>query len=71
MIKMIKNADKGTDWKKYKTELKEVIIKNKQADTSFVNSVITKYLKQYNVKVKPTEFSNTFSAFESTPGTSK
>ena len=71
VIKMIKNADKGTDWKKYKTELKEVIIKNKQADTSFVNSVITKYLKQYNVKVKPTEFSNTFSAFESTPGTSK
>lgn len=71
VVKMIKNADKGTDWKKYQKDLKEVIIKNKQADTSFVNSVITKYLKKYNVKVKPTEFSNTFAAFETTNSSSK
>lgn len=70
VVKMIKNVDKGTDWKKYQKELKKVIIQKKQSDTTFVNSVITKYLKKYNVEVKPTEFSNIFSAFESTTSTS-
>src|SRR5574337_81796 len=71
VVKMVKNADKGTDWKKYKKELKAVITTSKQNDTQFVNSIITKYLKDYNVKVKPKEFSNTFAAFESTTDSSK
>ncbi|MDN5965916.1 MAG: peptidyl-prolyl cis-trans isomerase [Lactococcus sp.] len=71
VVKMVKNADKGTDWKKYKKELKAVITTTKQNDTQFVNSIITKYLKDYNVKVKPKEFANTFAAFESTTDSSK
>ena len=71
VVKMVKNADKGTDWKKYKKELKAVITTTKQNDTQFVNSIITKYLKEYNVKVKPKEFANTFAAFESTTDSSK
>ena len=57
--------------KKYKKELKAVITTTKQNDTQFVNSIITKYLKDYNVKVKPKEFANTFAAFESTTDSSK
>ncbi|WP_460054418.1 peptidylprolyl isomerase PrsA [Pseudolactococcus yaeyamensis] len=64
VVKMIKNADKGTDWKKYKKELKEIITTNKQNDATFVNGIIAGYLKDYNVKVKPTEFSNIFSSYE-------
>ncbi|WP_084463449.1 peptidyl-prolyl cis-trans isomerase [Lactococcus chungangensis] len=64
VVKMIKNADKGTDWKKYKKELKQIITTNKQNDATFVNGIIASYLKDYNVKVKPTEFSNIFSSYE-------
>ncbi len=64
VVKMIKNADKGTDWKKYKKELKTIITTNKQNDATFVNGIIASYLKDYNVKVKPKEFSNIFSSYE-------
>lgn len=64
VVKMIKTSDKGTDWKKYKTELKAIITTTKQNDSTFVNGIIAGYLKDYNVKVKPVEFSNIFSPYE-------
>ncbi|GFH41727.1 foldase protein PrsA [Lactococcus hodotermopsidis] len=64
VVKMIKSSDKGTDWKKYKKELKEVITSEKMSDITFVNSIFAKYLTKYNVKVKPEEFSAIFSDYE-------
>ncbi|GFH39815.1 foldase [Pseudolactococcus insecticola] len=66
IIKMIKNSDKGTDWKKYKSELKSIIETTKQNDTTFVNGIIATYLTKYNVTVKPTAFATIFSAYETT-----
>jgi foldase protein PrsA len=70
VVKMIKNVDKGTDWKKYKKELKEVISTTKQNDSTFVKGIIADYLKKYNVKVKPKEFNTIFAAYESAATTS-
>lgn len=64
VVKMIKASDKGSDWKKYKKELKEIITTTKQNDATFVNGIIAGYLKDYNVKVKPVEFSNIFTPYE-------
>lgn len=71
VVKMIKNADKGTDWKKHKKELKEVITTTKQNDDAFVKGIIADYLKSYNVKVKPTEFANIFAGYQTTTTSSE
>ena len=66
VVKMIKTSDKGADMNKYKNELKNVIKVQKEADTTYVSSVIAGFLKEYNVTVKETSFANVFAQFTQT-----
>jgi foldase protein PrsA len=66
VVKMVKTSEKGSDMNKYKSQLQGVIKAQKEADTTYVSSVIASYLKKYDVTVKETAFSNLFSQFTQT-----
>lgn len=70
IVEMVKTSDKGKDMNKYKKELQSVIKSEKEQDTTYVSSVIAKYLKKYNVTVKEEAFSTLFSQFTQTSSTS-
>lgn len=63
IVEMVKTSEKGTDMNKYKKELQNVIKTEKESDTTYNNSVITKYLKKNNVEVKNKSFSSIFSQY--------
>ncbi|MDR0298017.1 MAG: peptidyl-prolyl cis-trans isomerase [Streptococcaceae bacterium] len=63
VVYMIKNPGKGTDMNKYKTQLENYIMTQKEQDSTFVQGVIKQYLTKYNVTVKENSFSNIFSNF--------
>ena len=63
IVEMVKTSEKGTDMNKYKKELQNVIKTEKESDTTYYNSVITKYLKKNNVEVKNKSFSSIFSQY--------
>ena len=63
IVEMVKISEKGTDMNKYKKELQNVIKTEKESDTTYNNSVITKYLKKNNVEVKNKSFSSIFSQY--------
>lgn len=58
IVKMVKNQDKGHDWKPYKKELTAIFEEQKKSDNEFVTSVITKELKKANVKIKDADMKN-------------
>lgn len=70
IVEMVKTSEKGTDMKKYKKELQNVIKTEKEQDTTFVSSVIAKYLKKNNVTVKESAFASLFSQFTQTSSSS-
>ena len=63
IVEMVKTSEKGTDMNKYKKELQNIIKTEKESDTTYNNSVITKYLKKNNVEVKNKSFSSIFSQY--------
>jgi foldase protein PrsA len=63
IVEMVKTSEKGTDMNKYKKELQNVIKTEKESDTTYNNSVITKFLKKNNVEVKNKSFSSIFSRY--------
>ena len=63
IVEMVKTSEKGTDMNKYKKELQNVIKTEKESDTTYNNSVITKYLKKNDVEVKNKSFSSIFSQY--------
>lgn len=65
IVNMAKKEDKKADWKEYKTRLKEIILDEKNNDTTFQNKVIAKELDRANVKIKDKAFSNILSQFAS------
>lgn len=70
IVEMVKTSEKGTDMKKYKKELQNVIKTEKEQDTTFVSGVIAKYLKKNNVTVKESAFASLFSQFTQTSSSS-
>ncbi|KSU06430.1 foldase [Lactococcus lactis subsp. lactis] len=70
IVEMVKTSEKGTDMNKYKKELQNVIKTEKEQDTTFVSSVIAKYLKKNNVTVKESAFASLFSQFTQTSSSS-
>lgn len=63
VVKMVKTSDKGTDMDKYKSKLENIIQTQKLADQSYTTGVIGKALKNANVTVKESAFSNIFSNY--------
>lgn len=63
VVKLEAKSEKAEDWKKYKKLLKETIVSSKQNDNAFVTNIISKALKDANVKVKDSAFQNALSQF--------
>ncbi len=71
VVKLNKKTAKSENWKDYKKVLKESILTSKQNDYTFKTSIISKALKEANVKVKDSAFSNVLSSYITTDKTSK
>ena len=56
IVKMVKNKQKGNDYKPYEKELKEIFEQTKIADATFQQEVIGKELDKANVKIKDSQY---------------
>ena len=63
IVKLVKKSQKSEKWTDYKKQLKEGILTQKQNDASFIRSVISKELKEANLKVKDAAFQNVFAQY--------
>lgn len=63
IVKVTSRETKKSNWKDYKSQLKQVILNEKKSDQSFQNQVISNALKKANVKVKDSAFSSIMSAY--------
>lgn len=69
-VYIINNPGKGSDYKKYTTQLKNYVKTQKEKDQTFTASVFKKYLLKYNVIVKDQNFNNIFSNYLSNTSSS-
>ena len=70
IVKLVKKSEKSSNWKDYKDKLKKIIIAQKEKDTSFIQSVVAKELKDANIKVKDSAFQSVFAQYIETTGSS-
>lgn len=56
IVKMVKNKQKGNDYKPYEKELKEIFEQTKMADATFQQEVIGEELDKANVKIKDNQY---------------
>ena len=70
IVKLVKKSEKSSNWKDYKDKLKKIIIAQKEKDTSFIQSVVAKELKDANIKVKDSAFQSIFAQYIETTGSS-
>ena len=54
---------KSDNWKDYKTQLKKMVLGQKQNDRTFIQKVVAKELQAANIKVKDQAFQNLFSQY--------
>lgn len=66
VVKLESKTEKSDNWKDYKDKLKEIILVEKQADSTFVSNVIKTALQDANVKVKDSAFQNLLSQYITT-----
>lgn len=66
VVKLESKTEKSDNWKDYKDKLKEIILAEKQADSTFVSNVIKTALQDANVKVKDPAFQNLLSQYITT-----
>lgn len=52
IVKMVKNQEKGNDWKPFKKELTDITMEAKLADQTIQQEVISKELKKANIKIQ-------------------
>ena len=70
IVKMVNKTEKKKDWKDYKDRLKEIQINQKLSDRNYINSIVSKELKEANIKVKDEAFQDVFSQFSDTSSSS-
>lgn len=63
VVKLNSKTEKATDWKEYKDTLKEIIVAQRQSDSTFVTNVLSEALQNANVKVKDEAFQNLLSQY--------
>lgn len=66
VVKTVEKTEKNEDWKTYEKELKELVLKQKKADTDFQNSIVAAALEKANVRIKDQSFSSILSQYSST-----
>ncbi|HFI0667164.1 TPA: peptidylprolyl isomerase PrsA [Streptococcus suis] len=70
VVKLESKTEKSSNWEDYKDKLKEIILAEKQADSTFISGVIKTELQNANVKVKDSAFQNLLSQYISTDASS-
>ncbi|MDR0614786.1 MAG: peptidylprolyl isomerase [Lactobacillales bacterium] len=70
IVKMIKNKSKGNSMKPYTAQLKEIAKQNKLKDQAFQQKIIAKVLKEANVKISDSAFSDVLAAYTGTSSSS-
>ena len=63
VVKLESKTEKSTKWEDYKDTLKEIILKQKQNDATFVSNILKEALQKANVKVKDPAFQNLLSQY--------
>ena len=63
IVKVTKNEEKGSDWKKYEKRLKEILTAERKNDANFIRSIIAKAMTNANIKVKDDAFKATFNQY--------
>ncbi len=63
VVKLNSKTEKSKDWKEYKDLLKENILKAKQSDSTFIQTVVSDALTAANVKVKDEAFQSALSQY--------
>ena len=58
IVKMVKNKQKGNDYKPYEKELKDIFEQTKISDPTFQQEVIGKELEKANVNIKDNQYKN-------------
>lgn len=66
VVKLDAKSEKSAKWEDYKDKLKEIILAQKQRDSSFVATVLKEALQKANVKVKDSAFQNLLSQYVTT-----
>ncbi|HFI0618518.1 TPA: peptidylprolyl isomerase PrsA [Streptococcus suis] len=66
VVKLESKTEKSANWEEYKDKLKEIILAEKQADSTFISEVIKTELQNANVKVKDSAFQNLLSQYITT-----
>ncbi|HEM5299683.1 TPA: peptidylprolyl isomerase PrsA [Streptococcus suis] len=66
VVKLEAKSEKSTNWEDYKDKLKEIILAQKQSDSTFVATVLKEALQKANVKVKDSAFQNLLSQYVTT-----
>ena len=63
IVKVTKEEEKGSDWKKYEKRLKEILTAERKNDANFIRSIIAKAMTNANIKVKDDAFKATFNQY--------
>lgn len=63
VVRLESKTEKSANWEDYKDTLKDIILKEKQNDSTFVSGVLADALKEANVKVKDQAFQNLLSQY--------
>lgn len=63
IVKMIKNKEKGNDMEPYKKEVEEIAENNQLTSSEFATKVISEELKEANVKIKDSAFSDVLAGY--------
>ncbi|MGT2911271.1 peptidylprolyl isomerase PrsA [Streptococcus cameli] len=71
IVKLNTKTEKSKDWKDYKKVLKKSIMAQKQNDSAFITTVVSKALQDANVKVKDEAFQNVLSQYITTTSSSE
>ncbi|WP_024419197.1 peptidylprolyl isomerase PrsA [Streptococcus suis] len=66
VVKLEAKSEKSANWEDYKDKLKEIILAQKQSDSTFVATVLKEALQKANVKVKDSAFQNLLSQYVTT-----
>ena len=64
IVKLNKKTEKGSDWKKIRKRLKEIIVDGRKQDTNYIREHYSvKAMTNANIKVKDDAFKSTFNQY--------
>lgn len=71
IVKMVKQKDKGDDYKKYKSELTSIVEAEQMSDSAFIQKTVKKELKEADVKINDKDLSGVLASFTNSSSSAK